>query len=87
MIKKSIAITEQQNDWIKALMAQGAYGNESEIFRDMIRERQVRERETPEQIAKIRAMLLEAEQSGFTRLSKDEILSEIKDELRRDGKL
>ena len=82
MIKKSIAITEQQNEWIKALMAQGAYGNESEFFRDMIRERQLRERETPSQIAEIRKKLLEAEKSGFT----DQTVDEIWEEARREAK-
>lgn len=88
MIRKTIAITEQQNEWIKGQMAQGDYGNESELIRDLIRERQRNTMtETPEEIARIRALLIEAEQSGFTDQSKEEILKDIKNELRADGQL
>jgi antitoxin ParD1/3/4 len=39
----------------------------------VIRERQLREQETPAQIEAIRAALIEGEQSGFTDRSVDEI--------------
>ncbi len=43
MIKKSISVTDQQNDWIKAQIKTGHFGNESEVVRELIRERQIRE--------------------------------------------
>ena len=76
MIKKIITVTNQQNDWIKAQIETGHYGNESEVVRELIRERQLREQETPAQIEAIRAKLIEAEQSGFTDKSVDEIWEE-----------
>ena len=69
MVKKSISVTEQQDSWIKAQLRTGHFGNESEL----IRERQMREQETPAQIEAIRAALIEGEQSGFTDRSVDEI--------------
>ncbi|MCG8492986.1 MAG: type II toxin-antitoxin system ParD family antitoxin [Sneathiellales bacterium] len=87
IVKKSISVTDQQNEWIKAQIEKGQYGNESEVVRDLIRERQLREMDTPEEIKIIRSKLLEAEKSGFTDQSAEEILAEIKDELRRDGEL
>ena len=42
MVKKSISVTEQQNAWINAQIETGRYGNESEVVRDLIRERQSR---------------------------------------------
>lgn len=66
MVKKSISVTDQQSDWIKAQIATGHYGNESEVIRELIRERQMQQQETPQEIAAIRAKLLEAERSGFT---------------------
>ncbi len=87
IVKKSISVTEQQNNWIKAQLETGHYGNESEVMRDLIRERQMREQDTPEEIRTIRAKLLEAEKSGFTNQSAEEILAEIKAELRQDGDL
>jgi putative addiction module CopG family antidote len=54
MIKKSISVTEQQNDWIKAQISTGHYGNDSEVIRELIRERQLREQESNGEIARIR---------------------------------
>ena len=76
MVKKSISVTNRQDDWIKAQIATGHFGNESEVVRELIRERQVREQETPAEIEAIRAALIEGEQSGFTHSSVDEIWEE-----------
>jgi antitoxin ParD1/3/4 len=73
MVKKSISVTEQQDSWIKTQIKTGHFGNESEIIRELIRERQMREQETPAQIEAIRAALIEGEQSGFSDRSVDEI--------------
>ena len=87
MIKKSISVTNQQNDWIKSQIATGHYGNESEVVRQLIRERQMREQETPAQIKAIRAKLIAGEKSGYTTQTAPQILAEIKDELQADGDL
>ncbi|MGB0747128.1 MAG: type II toxin-antitoxin system ParD family antitoxin [Magnetospiraceae bacterium] len=80
MVKKSISVTDQQNSWIKAQIETGRYGNESEVIRDLIRERQSREQETPAEIEAIRAALIEAEQSvkqnGYSDKSIDDIWQE-----------
>ena len=73
MVKKSISVTDQQDSWIKAQIRTGHYGNESEVVRELIRERQLREQETPAEIEAIRAALIEGEQSGFSNRSVDEI--------------
>ncbi len=87
MVKKSISVTDRQNDWIKAQIETGYFGNESEVVRELIRERQIQEQETPAEIKAIRAKLIQTEQSGFTDKNAKEILAEIKDELRRNGEL
>ena len=87
IVKKSISVTDQQNDWIRAQIEAGHYGNESEVVRALIRERQLHEQDTPAAIEAIRAKLLEAEGSGFTKQSAEEILAEIKAELRKAGKV
>ena len=76
MVKKSISVTAQQDSWIKAQIETGHFGNESEVVRELIRERQIREQETPAEIEAIRAALIEGEQSGFTESSVDEIWEE-----------
>lgn len=54
MVKKSLSLTEQQDGWIKAQIKSGHYGNESEVVRDLIRERQIREQVRPVGIEAIR---------------------------------
>ena len=76
MVKKSISITAQQDDWIKSQIESGHFGNESEVVRELIRERQMQEQETVAEIEAIRAALIKAEQSGFTDSSVDEIWEE-----------
>jgi antitoxin ParD1/3/4 len=73
MVKKSISVTEQQDGWIKAQIQTGHFGNESEVIRELIRERQPRESETPAEIEAIRAALIHGEPSGFSNRGVDEI--------------
>ena len=88
MVKKSISVTDQQDQWIKSQITNGYYGNDSEVIRELIRERQLAQRrETPEEITAIRKKLLTAEERGFTDQSAEEILAEIKEDLRLNGKL
>jgi antitoxin ParD1/3/4 len=84
MVKKSITVTDQQDNWIKAQIEMGHYGNESEVVRELIRERQLREQASSQEIEAIRAKLIAAENSGFTDQSSAEILKEIKNGLGRD---
>ena len=77
-------MTDQQDSWIKAQIEMGHYGNESEVLRELIRERQQREQESSRKIELIRAKLIPAEKIGFTEQSSKEIVEEIKNGLGRD---
>jgi antitoxin ParD1/3/4 len=59
-VRKTITLTGQQDDWIKAQIAAGHYTNDSETIRDLIR----REQERAAQMDAIRAALIEGEASG-----------------------
>lgn len=37
MVKKSITVTEQQEQWMQAQLATGNYASDSELLRDLIR--------------------------------------------------
>ena len=37
LVKKSITVTDRQEQWIRTQVARGEYGNHSEYFRDLIR--------------------------------------------------
>ncbi|MGB3625535.1 MAG: hypothetical protein WA989_06900 [Henriciella sp.] len=80
MPRQSISLTEPSSAWLKQKVeVEGEYRSNSEAVNDLIR----RARE----IEAIRAHLIEAERSGFTSLTPDQILAKSKEELRRDGKL
>ena len=58
--RKTITLTNQQNDWVKAQIAAGQFTNDSEYFRDLIRRDQAGQAD----IEAIRTALIEGEQSG-----------------------
>lgn len=69
MVKKSISVTDRQANWIKAQIETGNYGNESEVFRDLLRDCISRDAE----ITAIRAAIIDGEQSGVSHKTVDEI--------------
>ena len=81
MIKKSITVTDQQAEWIDEQVGSGHYGNDSEVIREALREKQQRTAE----LEALRAKLIAAEESGWSELSPKEIFDEIKAELKADG--
>ena len=59
-IRKTITVTDQQDEWIKAQIQAGGFTNDSEYVRDLIRRDQARSAE----IESIRAGLILGEASG-----------------------
>jgi antitoxin ParD1/3/4 len=58
--RKTITVTDQQDSWIKSQISAGAFTNDSEYIRDLIR----RDQASQADIETIRAALIEGEQSG-----------------------
>ena len=85
MVKKSISVTDHQDRWIKAQIQSGHFGNESEVVRELIRERQIREQETQADIEAIRSALIEGEQSGFSNRTPDDIIKAVIERKRSNG--
>ena len=83
MVKKSITITDQQDQWIKAQMATGNYATDSEVVREALREKQERDAE----IEAIRAALIEGEQSGISDRTPEDVRAAVLDRLRKNGQL
>ena len=83
MIKKSITVTEKQEEWIQAQLASGHYASDSEIIREALREKQTRIAD----VERIRAALIAAEESGASTLDKNDIRAAVQAELKRDGRL
>lgn len=60
MHRKTITLTEQQDDWVKAQIESGHFGNDSEYIRDLIRRDQL----AKERLATLKQALAEGESSG-----------------------
>ena len=83
MTRQSISFTTPNDDWLKAQVESKEYTSKSDVINDLIRKARAQQSE----IEMIRAKLIKAEKSGFTELTRDEILAKSKEELRRSGKL
>ena len=73
MVKKSITVTDQQEQWMQAQLATGNYASDSELLRDLIRKEQMRTSE----VEVIRQELIKAEQSGFSSRSPEGIVNAV----------
>jgi len=83
MTKQSISFTTPNNNWLNAQVESEEYTSKSDVVNDLIRKARAQQNE----IDFIRAKLIKAEQSGFTDLTRDEILAKSKEELRHNGGL
>jgi antitoxin ParD1/3/4 len=73
-VRKTITLTDSQNAWIKAQIDAGAYTNDSEVLRDLIRKAQL---ETAE-IDAIRSALIKGELSGVSARRPEDIRAAVK---------
>ena len=83
MVKKTYSITKTLNQYVKQRIKSGEYASDSEYVRELIR----RDQEENREIAYIRSKLIKAEQSGFSKKNRDQILAEIKERARANGNL
>ncbi len=72
MIKKSITVTDKQNEWLQAQIELGLYASDSELLRDLIRQKQENDANNL-RVQAIRAALIEGERSGLSRRTPNQI--------------
>ncbi|RUO31625.1 type II toxin-antitoxin system ParD family antitoxin [Aliidiomarina sedimenti] len=60
MHRKTITLTEQQDNWVKTQIEGGHFGNDSEYIRDLIR----KDQQAKERVAALRQALADGESSG-----------------------
>lgn len=78
--RQSISLTDPNTQWLKQKVdIEGEYRSNSEAVNDLIRKAR--------EIENIRARLIQAEQSGFSDNTRDEIRAEVRKEMQRDGEL
>jgi len=74
MARQSISFTQPNDDWLKAQVNNQEYSSKSELVNDLIRQARSQQVE----IDWIRAKLEKAENSGFTKDAKEQILAQAK---------
>ena len=74
MSRQSISFTKPNDEWLKAQVESQEYSSKSELVNDLIRQA----RKQQSQIDWIKAKIEQAENSGFTNDSKEEILTQSK---------
>ena len=72
LVKKSITITDRQEQWIRAQVAGGDYGSDSEYFRTLIR----RDQERNATFRALKAAVEEGVESGVSDRTVREIWAE-----------
>lgn len=74
-VRKTITLSESQDAWIKSQIARGAFTNDSEYIRDLVKRDQSQE----DQLATLRAAIAEGLDSGTSDQSLDDIWNAAED--------
>lgn len=78
MIKKSITVTDSQEEFIQAQIASGHYASDSEVIREALREKELRIAE----IDALRAKLIASEESGLSDFTPQDVRAAAKERLK-----
>ena len=81
--RKTITLTDKQDQWIKAQIAAGEYTNDSEYIRDLVR----RDQEENAKFQALKLAIQESLNSGVSDKSVTDIMEEVESRLRADGRL
>ena len=81
LVKKSITVTDRQEQWIRVQVASGEYGNDSEYVRDLIR----RDQEQNARYRALKAAVQEGLDSGISDKTVGEIWAEAEQRYRSKG--
>jgi antitoxin ParD1/3/4 len=78
MATMNVSLPDAMKDWVESQTRTGRYGNASDYVRDLIR----RDQERADKIAAMQRLIDEAEASGVSERSLDEILAEARRQAR-----
>ena len=81
--RKTITVTEQQDQWIKAQIATGEFTNDSEYIRDLIR----RDQAQNTKFMALKQAIQDGLDSGVSDKSVPQIMEEVEARLKADGRL
>lgn len=82
-VRKTITFTEKQDKWIKSRITTGEYTNDSEYIRDLVR----RDQQKNAKFSALKAAITEGMESGVSDKSVPDIMKDVEDRMRADGRL
>ena len=82
-IRKTITFTKKQDKWIKSQIKAGEFTNDSEYLRDLVRRDQAKKAK----FSALKAAITEGMDSGISDKSVPDIMKEVEDRMRADGRL
>ena len=82
-IRKTITLTEKQDEWFKGQIARGDFTNDSEYLRDLIR----RDQEQNNRFRALKAAIQEGMNSGVSNKAVNDIMEEVEARFGVDGRL
>lgn len=82
-IRKTITFTEKQDKWIKSQIKAGDFTNDSEYLRDLVRCDQAKKAK----FSALKAAITEGMDSGISDKSVPDIMKEVEERMRADGRL
>ena len=82
-VRKTVTLTTQQDQWIKARIAAGGFTNDSEYIRDLIR----RDQEQSAGYRALEAAIQAGLDSGVSDKTVPEIMEDVEARLRTDGRV
>ncbi len=82
IVRRTITLTDQQDQWVRAKTAAGDFTDDSEYIRDLIR----RDQEQDARFLALKAAIQEGLDSGVSDKTVPRIMEEVEARLRDDGR-
>lgn len=82
-VRKTVTLTDKQDEWIKAQIASGDYTNDSEYIRDLVR----RDQELNAKFRTLKAAIVQGLESADSDRTVSEIMEQVEARLKADGRL
>ncbi len=82
-IRKTITLTEKQDNWIKTRIEAGEFTNDSEYLRALVQ----RDQEYNIKLLAMKSAIQEGIDSGISKRTVPEIMKAVEDKMRADGRL
>ena len=82
-IRKTITFTKKQDKWIKSQIKAGEFTNDSEYLRDLVRRDQAKNAK----FSALKAAITEGMESGISDKSVPDIMKEVEERMKADGRL